>query len=167
MRYACCRLDGRSGHEAAWSLLRQLYREETGLPLPSVRLSPAGKPYFPGSPYRFSLAHSGRHAFCVLGTQPVGIDAEELDRPIRLALARRVLSQDEYLQFLAAPDRRRAFLTFWVLKEAQVKFTGHGLRGFPNHTHFDLSDPRVWEWDGCLVAMITGNDTRKDASDAI
>ena len=29
-----------------------------------------------------------------------------------------------------------------------------GLQGFPNHTHFDLDDPRVWEWDGCLVAML-------------
>lgn len=156
MRYACCRLEGRSGHEAAWALLRQLYYAETGGPLPPVRRSPAGKPYFPGSEYFFSLTHSRRHAFCVLGKYPVGIDAEELDRPVPLKLARRVLSQDEYLQFSAAPDQRRALLTFWVLKEAQVKYTGQGLRGFPNHTHFDLQDPRVWEWDGCLVAVITG-----------
>ena len=45
-------------------------------------------------------------------------------------------------------------LTFWVLKEASVKRTGLGLRGFPNHTHFRLEDPRVWEWDGCLIGMI-------------
>lgn len=160
MRYACCRLDGRSGHEAAWALLRKLYWEETGQTLPPVRLLGSGKPYFPGSPYRFSIAHSRRHAFCVLGKYPVGIDAEELDRPVGLKLARRVLSQDEYLQFLAAPDKRRAFLTFWVLKEAQAKFTGLGLRGFPDHTHFDLTDPRVWEWDGCLVAVIVGKEDK-------
>ena len=47
-------------------------------------------------------------------------------------------------------------MTFWVLKEAQAKRTGLGLQGFPNHTHFDLNDPRVWEWDGCLVAMVVG-----------
>ena len=50
MRYACCRLEGRSGHEAGWALLRQLYLEETGLALPPVRLSKTGKPYFPDSP---------------------------------------------------------------------------------------------------------------------
>ena len=38
--------------------------------------------------------------------------------------------------------------------QASVKRTGLGLRGFPNHTHFRLEDPRVWEWDGCLIGMI-------------
>ena len=47
MRYACCSLDGRGGHEAGWALLRQLYLEETGQPLPPVRLTKRGKPYFP------------------------------------------------------------------------------------------------------------------------
>ena len=48
----------------------------------------------------------------------------------------------------------RALLTFWVLKEAQVKRTGEGLRGYPNKTDFSLDDPRVTEMDGCLVAVI-------------
>ena len=50
--------------------------------------------------------------------------------------------------------KRRALLTFWVLKEAQVKRTGDGLRGYPNGTDFSLNDPRVTEMDGCLVAVI-------------
>ena len=158
MRYACCRLEGRSGHEAGRALLRQLYLEETGQPLPPLHYTATGRPYLPGSPYHFSITHSRRHAFCVLGTHPVGIDAEELDRPVRLRLAKRILSPDEYLQFTAAPDPARALLTFWVLKEAQAKRTGLGLQGFPNHTHFDLNDPRVWEWDGCLVAMVVGGN---------
>ena len=60
----------------------------------------------------------------------------------------------ERVQFDAAPDKRRALLTFWVLKEAQVKRTGDGLRGYPNGTDFALNDPRVTEMDGCLVAVI-------------
>ena len=154
MRYACCSLDGRGGHEAGWALLRQLYLEETGQPLPPVRLTKRGKPYFPDSPYHFSISHTRRHAACVLGKYPVGLDLEELNRPIRLETARRVLSPAEYAQFEAAPDKRRAFLTFWVLKEARVKCDGTGLLGFPNWTDFTLRDPRVWEWDGCLAAMI-------------
>lgn len=154
MRYACCRLEGRSGHEAGWALLRQLYLEETGLALPSVRLSKTGKPYFPDSPYCFSISHTRRHAVCVLGRRPVGIDIEELDRPVRLKIAGRILSAPEYGQFAKAADQRRAFLTFWVLKEAFLKCRGTGLQGIPNHTAFSLSDPRVWEWDGCLVGMI-------------
>ena len=76
-----------------------------------------------------------------------GLDMEELNRPIRLETARRVLSSAEYAQFEAAPDKRRAFLTFWVLKEARVKCDGTGLLGFPNRTDFTLRDPRVWEME--------------------
>lgn len=154
MRFAACRLSGRTGHQAGRVLLETLYREETGQSLPPIHISPAGRPYFPGSPYHFSISHTRRHAFCVLGLHPVGIDAEELDRKLNLRLAPRILSQTEFSQYEQAPDKRRAMLTFWVLKEAGAKCTGLGLQGFPNHTHFSLEDPRVWEWDGCLIGMI-------------
>ena len=84
----------------------------------------------------------------------MGIDAEELDREVRLALADKILSPGERAQFDAAGDKRRAFLTFWVLKEAAAKLTGEGLRGYPNDTSFSLNDPRVREIDGCLVAVM-------------
>ena len=63
MRYACCSLDGRGGHEAGWALPRQLYLEETGQPLPPVRLTKRGKPYFPDSPYHFSTPAAMPPAF--------------------------------------------------------------------------------------------------------
>lgn len=153
MRIGSCMLDGRTGHEAGLALLAQLYKEETGEPLPEIRLGQWGKPYFVNSPWQFSITHTPRHAFCVLTREPVGIDAEELDRPISASLVRRVLSPIEYAQYAAAQDKRRAFLTFWVLKEAQVKRTGRGLQGFPNHTNFRLEDAQVFEMDGCLVAI--------------
>lgn len=154
MRFAACRLSGQTGHQAGRALLEQLYREETGEELPPIRISATGRPYFPGSPYAFSIAHTNRHAFCVLGRYSVGLDAEELTRRVSPHLARRVLSDTELRQYEAAQDKRRALLTFWVLKEASVKRTGLGLQGFPNDTHFRLDDPRVWEWDGCLIGMI-------------
>ena len=84
----------------------------------------------------------------------IGIDAEERDRQIRLQLAEKILSAAEMAQFEKAEDLRLALLKFWVLKEAQAKFTGDGLRGYPAHTDFTLSDPRVRELQGCLVAVI-------------
>ena len=155
MRFAACRLSGQTGHQAGRALLEALYREETGEALPPIHISPGGRPYFPDSPYHFSISHTHRHAFCVLSRRPVGIDAEELDRQVRLSLSRRILSESELLQFEAAENKRRALLTFWVLKEAAAKLSGQGLRGFPNQTRFSLDDPRVWEWDGCLIAMLT------------
>lgn len=155
MILASCVLAGQTGHEAGRQLLRQLYREQTGEALPPILTTPRGKPYFENSPWHFSISHTRRHAFCVLSRQNVAIDAEELDRKINLRLAEKVLSPGEKAQFDAAEDKRRAFLTFWVLKEAAAKLSGEGLRGYPNQTDFSLLDSRVREMDGCLVAVFT------------
>lgn len=154
MIVTACPLAGRTGHEAAWALLEKTYRREVGGSLPEVARTERGKPYFLHSPWHFSLSHSRGHAFCALSRHPVGIDGEELGREIRLSLAKKILSPEEKAQFDAAPTPRLALLTFWVLKEAAAKATGEGLRGYPNHTHFSLNDPRVREMDGCLVAVV-------------
>lgn len=154
MRIAFCRLEGQTGHDAGRQLLARLYREETGEDLPEILTTDRGKPYFPDSPWHFSISHTPRHAFCVLSRNNVAIDAEELDRNIRLKLADKILSASEKVQFDVAKNRERALLTFWVLKEAAAKLSGEGLRGYPNHTHFSLEDPRVTEMDGCLVAVM-------------
>lgn len=157
MRLDYCRHSG-FGHSAAWELLRRVYREETGADMPEVRIGEFGKPYFVEGPYWFSLTHTPTHAFCALDTQPVGVDAEDLDRFVMPSVAAKVLSSGEFDQYIQAEDRHRAILTFWVLKEAKVKCSGEGLQGFPNNTEFSLNDPRVQEIDGCLVAVITQED---------
>ena len=156
MRIASCELHGRSGHEAGRALLAEVYRAETGKEMPPILVTERGKPYFGTGEWHFSISHTRHHAFCALSKQPVGIDAEELDRDIPLKLADKILSPGERIQFDAAPDKRRALLTFWVLKEAAAKLTGEGLRGYPNHTDFGLDDPRVTEMNGCLVAVMEG-----------
>lgn len=159
MKIASCALAGRTGHEAGRALLAALYREETGHELPPIAVKAGGKPYFPGSDWHFSISHTPRRAFCALSRREIGIDAEELDRNVNLALAEKILSPNEKAQFDAAPDKRRALLTFWVLKEAAAKLSGEGLRGFPNHTNFSLDDPRVREIEGCLVAILQEGET--------
>lgn len=156
MRIVSCELRGRSGHETGRALLAEAYRAETGGKMPPVLVTDRGKPCFETGEWHFSISHTRRHAFCVLSKRNVGIDAEELDRDIRLKLADKILSPGEKAQFDAAVDKRRALLTFWVLKEAAAKLTGEGLRGYPNHTDFRLDDPRVQEMDGCLVAVMEG-----------
>ena len=156
MKIAHCRLEGRSGHEAGRHLLAGLYREETGQELPDIRITDRGKPFFADSSLHFSISHTQRHAFCVLSEHNVGLDAEEQDRNINLKLADKILSSGEKVQFDAALDKRKALLTFWILKEAAAKLSGEGLRGYPNHTNFSLDDPRVTEIDGCLVAVLEG-----------
>lgn len=156
MKIVSCELHGRSGHEAGRALLAEVYRAETGAEMPPILVSDRGKPYFASGEWHFSISHTRRHAFCALSRRPVGIDAEELDRDIRLELADKILSPGERMQFDAAADKHRALLTFWVLKEAAAKLTGEGLRGYPNHTDFRMADSRVQELDGCLIAVLEG-----------
>ena len=145
-----------TGHDEGRHLLAQLYRETAGQPLPQILTEQRGKPYFAEGGWHFSISHTKEHVFCVLSRQPVGVDAEELTRQVKPSLARSILSETEYAQYEKAPDKNRALLTFWVLKEAAGKATGEGIRIYPNHTSFSLEDPRVQELDGCLVAVIEG-----------
>ena len=150
MRLLSEKLNGRDAHQAGLALLETLY----GGPLPEIRRTKMGKPYFPGGKVHFSISHTKNWVFCAVSDRPIGIDAEELSRDISLSLAEKILSPMELAQFRSAPDPKRTLLTFWVLKEADAKCTGEGLRIYPNHTAFSLTDPRVQELDGCLVAVI-------------
>ena len=143
-------LNGMTGHEAGRVLLRQLYDGE-------IAVTERGKPYFVQGPH-FSISHTKSRVFCVLSDYPVGIDAEELTRDIELRLADKILSPTEKQAFYDAEDQRSTLLKFWVLKEAQAKATGEGLRGYPNHTNFSPHDPRLFEHEGHMVAIIEMRD---------
>ena len=154
MKIASCELHTVSGHQAGRQLLAELYRQETGENLPEIRITDRGKPYFLDSDWHFSISHTKKHAFCVLNRKNIAIDAEELDRKIPWKLVQKILSPSEKQQFDATEDKAKAFLTFWVLKEAEAKLSGEGLRIYPNHTNFSLDDPRVTELDGCILAVM-------------
>ena len=154
MILGCAELNGLSGHEAGRKLLKDLWQTHIGDELPQIAVTDRGKPYFVDSPWHFSISHTKKHAFCALSEAPVGIDGEEADRDINLRLAEKILSPSEKAQFDRAEDKRAALLKFWVLKEAAAKRSGEGLKGYPNHTNFSLEDPRVFETDGCIVAIL-------------
>ena len=147
-----------TGHLAGRALLAEMYRRYVGEELPPIRVTERGKPYFEDSPWHFSISHSKRHVFCALSRTPIGIDGEELDRKLNPKLAEKILSDPEREEYEQASDRNLALLKFWVLKEAQAKCTGEGLKGYPNHTNFSLSDPRVRQMQGCLVAVVEEED---------
>ena len=143
-----------TGHQTGRALLGRMYEKYVGGSQPAIAVTERGKPYWPDSIWHFSISHTPRHAFCALSPAPIGIDAEETGRIVRPGLAGKILSPGELRQYNAAADKRRTLLTFWVLKEAAAKLSGEGLRGYPNQTNFTLSDPRVRELGGCLVAIL-------------
>ena len=146
---------GRSGHDAGRALLKRMYREETGEDAPEIATAERGKPYFVTGDLHFSISHTKNHVFCALSDKPVGLDAEEMDRESNLRLAEKILSESEKIRWEASADKRAALLRLWVLKEAAVKLSGEGLKGYPNDTDFDPEDPRIMELDGCYVAVMT------------
>ena len=153
MKIAWELLSGRSGHDAGRTLLEKMCLQAIGR-MPEIRITPQGKPFFRDCDLHFSISHTNNHAFCVLADAPVGVDGEELTRRVNPALGEKVLSPGELAQYASAADPNRAFLTFWVLKEAQGKCSGRGLGFHPRHTDFMLTDSRVFECDGCLVAIV-------------
>ena len=150
--------EGPSGHEAGRRLLAQLYRQATGQPLPPILVTDRGKPYFATGDLCFSISHTKNRVFCALADHPIGIDAEPIDRNIDLRLAEKILSTPEKARFARAKDPREALLRLWVLKEATAKFTGEGLRGYPNHTDLSPEDPRIQIIHGCFVAVIESKE---------
>ena len=150
MRLLYEQLNGRDAHEAGLALVEKL----CGGPLPEICRTKLGKPYFADSPLHFSISHTKNYVFAAISENPIGIDAEELDRNIDLRLAEKLLSANEFTQFEKATDQRLALLRFWVLKEAAGKCTGEGMQLWPNCTDFSLNDPRLQEISGCLVAVM-------------
>lgn len=148
------RLEGADAHEMGRQLLGQLYRTHVDDRMPEIRIAPRGKPCFADSPWHFSISHCKGHVFCLLADCPVGIDAEEQDRTVDPGIAPKILSPGELAQWRASPDPKQTLLRFWVLKEADAKRTGEGIRLHPNHTNFTLPDSRIREIDGCVVAII-------------
>lgn len=157
LKIATCPLGDANSREASRALLSKLYTKTTGEEMPQIGKHPRGKPYFLSGRYHFSITHTKTRAFVALSDVPVGIDAEELSRKVNPDLAAKILSPGEYAIYEAAAeeDKNELLLRFWVLKEAEVKCSGLGLRGYPNHTDFRPDDPRISVRNGCLVAVIT------------
>ncbi len=155
-------LNGLDSRVAGKLLLAQMYEELTGEEMPPIEKAPRGKPYFPGSDLHFSITHTKTTVFCAISDVQIGIDAEDLNRKVSPQLAQKILSPYEYAQYEAVPEEEKneALLRFWVLKEAEAKCSGLGLRGYPDHTAFDLEDPRVQKLGGCMVAVVFAEEPR-------
>ncbi len=144
------------GHTAGRMLLKKMYEDRYRKPLPKILIADRGKPYFQDSSVFFSLSHTKNHVFCVLSDCPVGIDAEQTDRDVRLELSEKILSPAEKVRYVRSENKRECLLRLWVMKEAAAKCGSTGLTGYPNDTDFSPDDPRIQTINGCFVAVIEG-----------
>jgi 4'-phosphopantetheinyl transferase len=126
----------RATYVAGHAMLRRVLREALGGEEPDFGRSPLGRPELTprdGRPVlSFNLTHTGDFAACaILYGAPIGIDAEDIRRPINVAeMAARWFAPAErrLLGRLSETNRTEMFFRIWTLKEAILKTTGHGLR---------------------------------------
>lgn len=128
--------DVRRQRVVARGALRRLLGARLGLSPAEVRFTrgPFGKPGL-SQKHRSRLAFSVSHAaswsvIAMAEVAALGVDIERIDPAIEFELlAPRIMSQGELRHFLSRPQplRCRLFYRAWVMKEAVVKASGHGL----------------------------------------
>ena len=114
-----------------------------------------GKPYFEGSPLRFSLAHSGPYAVCAVSGSDIGVDIET-PREGSERLAARFFAADENRLVAESPQPDREFCRLWVLKESLIKARGGRLAdmaGFSVAAGVEGFSLRSFEHEGCFIGL--------------
>lgn len=129
--------EGRRRYVAGRGILRSILAGYLGARPQEIRFQygPQGKPSlekkYESAGLHFNLAHTRDVAICACTRQyEIGVDVEhihpvdEMDR-----IARRILSERDYLAWNHLPDELRlfAFYKCWTQKEALIKALGYGL----------------------------------------
>lgn len=100
----------------AYALLERAYFLAYGRPMPCVKKTDSGKPYFePAGCARFSISHSRGMALVVFADGACGCDVERRDRKLDRCIGR-VAEAEELRHF--SP------IELWTLKESYVKLVG-------------------------------------------
>ena len=107
-------------------LLQMVVKQELGIEPESLVLfkNQNGKPSVSGYPeFFFNLSHSGDYVVLAYGSEPVGIDIEQIREKNR-QVAKRCFTQKEYEY--ACLDASH-FFEIWTMKESYLKLTGQGI----------------------------------------
>lgn len=123
-----------------------------------------GKPVLADHSLHFNVTHTEGVLGFVIGTTPVGIDAERTQSNRDLpGLVNRYFSTAEQAQFAALPAELQpaAFLRGWTCKEALLKAIGTGMRDVQNCTvELDPREPaKVFVPTGWKLARMNHGDS--------
>lgn len=87
---------------------------------------PSGKPYISGSDLKVSITHKDGNIFIAICDKNIGIDVEKISDDNE-KLAKRIMSEEMFEEYLASKDRAVFLYSFYSAKEAYAKFLGKGL----------------------------------------
>lgn len=110
------------------ALVRYMLWNEFRVPVDAqISYGEFGKPYLLDYPrLYFNISHSGQFVACVVCSQPVGIDVQQITS-YRPNLTERVCSNAELAQIKASTAPDEEFTKIWTKKEAFLKMCGRGL----------------------------------------
>lgn len=126
-------------HIYAYSLLMCIIEIRYNLHLKktNIRKTSFGKPYIncKGLSINFNISHSGNMIAIAISDSKIGIDIEVL-KPIKFDLTSYdgFFTSKELKAIIESKNRNKAFFVLWTQKEAAVKYSGIGLKGF-NKNH--------------------------------
>jgi 4'-phosphopantetheinyl transferase len=136
----------------AHDFLKQVLARCTGRSAEAVRFTqnrygrPELAPGVTDQPVRFNLSHTGGLAVCAVTlSHDIGVDVEQLERPVNLTIAERFFSKQEadVLSRAEASLKQPFFFRFWTLKESYAKATGRGLAIGLDRFSFDFDRPEI------------------------
>ncbi len=90
----------------------------------------------------FNVSHSGKYVVLSVGTEPVGVDIEIMQRG-RKRIASRFFSLEECIQIDQSYDCDKTFTRLWTLKEAFLKCIGTGIDENINKFTIDLNGGNI------------------------
>ena len=105
-----------------------LYKKllELDMEVEPIVLTGNQKPDFTKS--HFNISHSGDMVAVMVSDEPCGVDVQLVDEAKDYELvAKRVLSEELYQQYLASADRAAFFAKAWAMLEAKLKKEGCGV----------------------------------------
>ena len=119
---------GRKQCVLAYLLLCNGLKSEYGITeMPDFEYGEHGKPSIIGHPdIHFNLSHCKTAVACAISDNPIGIDVESI-RPVKEAVIRYAMNDDEVQQMLTSPDPDLEFTRLWTIKESVLKLTGEGI----------------------------------------
>ncbi len=99
----------------------------TAYPLPEIKTTEHGKPYFDGDVH-FNLSHSGEYVLCAIGDAELGADVQKVTS-VRENVVKNYFSvqEQEAMNGLSERDREKKFSSIWTQREATAKLSGRGI----------------------------------------
>lgn len=96
---------------------RKILKERYGVRAPHLETGEFGKPYLTNAPYYLSISHTKTLLAVAVSHTEIGLDVEEITRPIPKAIQNRLTKQEQNEDFFAV----------WTAKEAYIKYLGETL----------------------------------------